>query len=146
MSHALPFVHDDGGRAASGYRGDAGDCVVRAFSILLGRDYREVYDDLAGRNKEIGRTRSARDGVPMKVIHAFARDNGLRWTPTMSIGSDTTVHLRAGELPVVPLVARVTRHVCAVIDGTIRDTHDPSRDGTRAVYGYWSHELPHTAG
>lgn len=137
MSHALPFVHDDGGRAASGYRGDASDCVVHAFSILLGRDYR---------NKEIGRARSARDGVPMKVIHAFARDNGIRWTPTMSIGSGTTVHLRAGELPDVPLVARVTRHVCAVIDGTIRDTHDPSRDGTRAVYGYWSHELPHSAG
>lgn len=137
MSHALPFVHDDGGRAASGYRGDASDCVVPAFSILLGRDYR---------NKEIGRARSARDGVPMKVIHAFARDNGLRWTPTMSIGSGTIVHLRAGELPDVPLVARVTRHVCAVIDGTIRDTHDPSRDGTRAVYGYWSHELPHSAG
>ena len=25
----------------------------------------------------------------------------------------------------------------AVIDGVIRDTHDPGRDGTRCVYGYY---------
>lgn len=25
----------------------------------------------------------------------------------------------------------------AVVDGVVRDTHDPSRDGTRCVYGYW---------
>jgi hypothetical protein len=25
------------------------------------------------------------------------------------------------------------------IDGVIHDTHDPSRNGTRFVYGYWQH-------
>lgn len=134
---ALPFTHDDGGRSESGFRGDAGDCAARAFAILLGRTYRDVYDDLSGRVSEWGGPRSARNGVPMKVLHRFAEDNGLTWTPTMSIGSGTTVHLRQGELPNVPLVARVSKHVCAVIDGVIRDNHDPSRDGTRAVYGYW---------
>ncbi len=29
------------------------------------------------------------------------------------------------------------RHYTAVIDGVINDTHDPSREGTRCVYGYW---------
>jgi len=32
----------------------------------------------------------------------------------------------------------VWRHLTAVIDGVIHDTHDPSRDGTRSVYGYYS--------
>jgi len=27
--------------------------------------------------------------------------------------------------------------LCAVIDGVIRDTHDPARSGVRAVYGYY---------
>jgi hypothetical protein len=29
-----------------------------------------------------------------------------------------------------------------VIDGVIHDTHDPGRDGTRAVYGYWRAPAP----
>jgi hypothetical protein len=34
-------------------------------------------------------------------------------------------------------VARLSRHLCAVVDGVVHDTFDPSRDGTRCVYGYW---------
>lgn len=30
------FVRDDGGRAAAGYSGTAGDCVVRAIAIATG--------------------------------------------------------------------------------------------------------------
>ena len=55
----------------------------------------------------------------------------------MKIGSGCTVHLRADELPTGRLIVSVSRHVVAVIDGVIHDTHDPSRDGTRCVYGYW---------
>jgi hypothetical protein len=29
------------------------------------------------------------------------------------------------------------QHAVAVIDGVIRDTFDPSRDGSRCVYGYY---------
>lgn len=36
-----------------------------------------------------------------------------------------------------PYVA-LSRHLCAVIDRTVYDNHDPSRGGTRCVYGYWS--------
>ncbi len=57
----------------------------------------------------------------------------------MKIGQGCTVHLRADELPGGRLIVRVSRHMCAVIDGVIHDTHDPSRAGTRCVYGYWSH-------
>lgn len=55
----------------------------------------------------------------------------------MAIGQGTTVHLRADELPSGRLVARVSRHVVAVIDGVAYDSHDPTRDGTRCVYGVW---------
>jgi hypothetical protein len=55
----------------------------------------------------------------------------------MRIGSGCTVHLRADELPPGRLIVNVSRHTVAVIDGVIHDTYDPSRDGTRCVYGYF---------
>jgi hypothetical protein len=67
---------------------------------------------------------------------------GWMWTPTMQIGSGCTVHLRADELPPGRLVVSVSKHLTAVIDGVIHDTHDCSRRGTRCVYGYWQ---PHDA-
>jgi len=35
------------------------------------------------------------------------------------------------------LVAQVSKHVTAVIDGVFYDSHNPSRGGTRCVYGFW---------
>jgi hypothetical protein len=44
---------------------------------------------------------------------------------------------RNGELPIGRLIVSVSKHLVAVVDGVIHDTHDPSRAGTRCVYGYW---------
>lgn len=40
------------------------------------------------------------------------------------------------------LVVGLGRHYAAVIDGTVHDTRDPCREGTRAVYGYWAAPCP----
>jgi hypothetical protein len=40
----MDFVYNDGGRAAAGYKGRAGDCVVRAIAITTQKPYQEVYD------------------------------------------------------------------------------------------------------
>jgi len=55
----------------------------------------------------------------------------------MSIGSGCKVHLDGNELPEGRLVASLSKHVAAVIDGVINDTYDCSREGTRCVYGYY---------
>jgi hypothetical protein len=139
-AHAT-WVYDDGGRGAAGFstRTAAGDCVVRAIAIAGERDYREVYDALAKRSAELGGRRSARDGVSPRVYRPMLEhDWGWSWTPTMAIGSGCTVHLRADELPVGRLVVSLSRHLAAVIDGTVHDTYDPTRGGTRCVYGYWT--------
>jgi len=132
------WIYADGGRAASGRRGYAGDCAVRALAIVMQRDYDDIYHELASLNQATGRPRSARDGTPIAVLRAYLDAVGWQWTPTMSIGSGTRVHLCADELPSGRIIARVTRHVCAVIDGVVHDIADPSRGGTRCVYGYWS--------
>lgn len=136
--HGCDVVTTDGGRADAGFEGEARDCVTRAIAIVLEHPYADVYNrvaDLCARN---GRPRSARNGVPKKITRLVMADFGLLWTPTMRFGEGATVHLVPGELPGGRIIAKVSNHVCAVIDGVVHDTADPTRGGTRAVYGYWS--------
>lgn len=152
MTDTIPFTYDDGGRAASGFKGTTGDCVVRAIAIASQRPYRDVYDALyesALTNRKLmarlqlnyGRHARAhaspRIGVWPEVSRAYLADAGAEWTPTMGIGTGCTVHLRADELPAGRLVVRLSRHTAAVVDGVLHDTYDCSREGTRCVYGYW---------
>lgn len=132
------WVYSDGGRELAGFRGEAGDCATRSIAIAGRLDYRDVYRELADRMAATGKSRSARNGVSTAVMRAYLADLGWEWTPTMSIGSGCQVHLRGGELPDGRLVVRCSRHFTAVVDSTIYDTHDPSRDGNRCVYGYWT--------
>lgn len=85
-------------------------------------------------------TSSARNGVHGATMRRYMESIGWRFVPTMTIGSGCKVHLRADELPSGRIVCNVSKHYVAVIDGVIHDTHDPSRDGTRCVYGYYTQE------
>ena len=150
----MQFVYNDGGRAEAGYKGHAGDCVCRAVAIASGQPYQEVYDFLAERNasqrltkrckKKRGRT--ARDGIAVrrKWFRDYMHSLGFEWVPTMRIGSGCKVHLREGELPSGRIIAAVSRHWVAVIDGVLHDTHDCSRNGTRCVYGYYTKATEHS--
>jgi len=133
----MTWEYNDGGRDGSGFQGLAGDCVTRAIAIALELPYREVYDELAGRMAERGKPRSARRGIDRAVYERYLIERGWEWVPTMTIGSGCRVHLRAEELPAGRIIARLSKHVCAVLDGVVHDTHDPTREGTRCVYGYF---------
>jgi hypothetical protein len=116
---------------------------VRSISIAIGLPYQQIYDLVNGAavyertgTRKRG-TSNARTGVYKTSIKRVMKSLGWVWTPTMQIGSGCTVHLRADELPSGRLVVSVSKHLTAVIDGVIYDTHDPSRRGTRCVYGYW---------
>ncbi|MGI9345537.1 MAG: hypothetical protein ACR2PW_04650 [Gammaproteobacteria bacterium] len=142
------FQYDDGGRAAAGFKGEAGDCVCRAVTIASGRPYCEVYERLAQGHADQRRTkrmkkagkRSARNGIYTKAkwFKDYMAELGFIWTPTMTIGSGCRVHVLPNELPHGRLVLNLSRHSAAFIDGVLHDTYDCSRDGTRCVYGYWS--------
>lgn len=138
----MQFVYDDGGRRAAGFRGDAGDCVVRAIAIAEGLPYAEVYQALAAgqgsqrlssRDKRKGRTRhvaTAREGINVKRkwFKDYMAARGWRFVPTMAIGTGCTVHLHDGELPAGRLIVSLSRHYTAVIEGVIRDIYDPQRE------------------
>ncbi len=140
----MDFVFHDGGRAAAGYKGSTGDCVTRSIAIATGKPYQEVYDALnrLGKAERLGKRKmkrsNSRTGVFRATYQRYLELLGWRWTSTMSIGSGCQVHLRASELPAGPLVVKVSRHLTAVIDGVLYDTHNCSRSGTRCVYGFFS--------
>lgn len=139
----MRWEYNDGGREAAGYKGSAGDCVCRAISIATEIPYQRVYELINeyGKQERLTSRRtkrsSARNGVHKDTIRKVMEELGWEWIPTMSIGSGCTVHLRSGELPMGRLVVNCSKHCTAVIDGVINDTYDPSREGTRCVYGYF---------
>ena len=130
------FVFNDGGRAAAGYKGSTGDCVVRAIAIATGQNYQMVYEGV----NQIAGKKVARTGVPMAVSKKYLASLGWVWRPTMFIGQGCQVHLTPEELPSGRIIVRVSRHFVAMINGVMHDTFDPSRRGSRCVYGYFIQE------
>ena len=136
----MQYEYNDGGRIAAGYKGETRDCVTRAIAIATGRPYRDMYEDVnrfAKITPSIGKS-SARTGVQKSVTRKYLQHLGWKWTPTMAVGQGCKTHLRADELPKGTIIVSLSRHLSAVVDGVINDTFDPSRDGTRCVYGYYS--------
>lgn len=139
----MQIVINDGGRSEAGYTGkNSRDCVCRAISIATNQNYQTVYDAL-NVMAELERPRgnksrsNANKGVQKATIKRYMQSIGWIWVPTMKVGTGCKVHLKKEELPSGRLVVSVSKHLVAVIDGIIHDTHDPSRGGTRCVYGYW---------
>lgn len=154
----LKYQYSDGGRAAAGFKGEAGDCAVRACALATGMPYLEVYNALQKLQKEyiketqekVAKSKSAkvkqyyrrvvkdgqsvRNGTYVEVLHKFFESLGWVWTATMRIGSGCTKHL--GDMPEDGVyVCRVARHYVAVVNGVMMDTfHD---DWGCCVYGYW---------
>ena len=141
-SVVMVFNHNDGGRAAAGFKGSTGDCVTRAIAIATGTSYLDVYDSLNAMQKSMRQTKriaksSARTGVNRRIYELYLAKRGWRFVPTMSIGSGCKVHLKASELPRGNIIVRLSGHLAAVIDGIIQDTYDCSRKESRCVYGYY---------
>ncbi len=147
------FNINDGGRAAAGFKGQAGDCVVRSIAIATGLPYQKVYDDLFRANQEFRNTSrtklarslkqrndSPRTGTHRVVLKKYLEKMGWKWTPTMFVVQGCKVHLKREELPMGTLIVSCSKHLTVVIDGVLNDIFDCSRNGTRCVYGYWTKE------
>ena len=140
----MTYRQTDGGRAAAGYKGLTGDCACRALAIAGEIQYCTAYDLINAycaavkpRKRRRGKS-SARTGVHHLIFRRLMADLEWKWTPTMTIGSGTRVHVRSDELPGGRLILSLSRHYAAFIDGELHDNH--ASDGTRCVYGYWIKE------
>lgn len=127
----MKFNYNDGGRA-NYFKGDARDCVTRAIAIATGLDYKEVYDTIKDLIQH-----TPRNGITKKETKDIMNYFGFTWESCMTIGGGCHTHLTEEELPKGTIVCQVSHHLTTVINGVINDTFNPSRDGTRCVYGYW---------
>ena len=133
----IDYRYDDGGRAAAGYRGKTGDCVVRAIAICAREDYRAVYRTMAEHMKGNGyaasgnayATRERNRKAPRRKGQTTARRVQDR---VLELYGFRKVRLPAGERPTFTEAHRhygdcivvTTKHVAAVVDGALRDNFD----------------------
>ena len=127
----MNFIYNDGGREASGRKGNAGDCVVRSIAIACNLDYDEVYKELAEGMKALTGKKSARNGVNKTVYEPFLEKHGFVWQQAPKFdGRKARPHDLSGIT-----IARQARHLVAVIDGVCHDIFDSS---DKMVYGYYA--------
>ena len=124
VDNDLKFVWNDGGRAAAGFVGHAGDCVTRALAIATGKRYREVYDALAEISGE-----SARNGVCEVASQRYLRELGWKY----GAGCQEPPH----GIAIATFELRRSGHYAAVIDGEVHDTWNPFED--HRPTGYYTH-------
>jgi hypothetical protein len=140
---------------ARGHKDTVGDCVARAIAIATQKPYREVHDALIVANvryiavSEEAWANHARRRGGIRLFHAdhgayseafgpYLKTLGWKHTSTKELPRGKGVHLRADELPSGRLIVELPRHLVAVIDGVIHDTHDCSDEGRCRVQGYWT--------
>ncbi len=106
-SSNLELQINDGGRAAAGYKGKAGDCVVRSIAIVTNLPYQNIFDFLYNSNEEFSttsRTLLARSLIQKNyspssvtlslVLKRYLHKLGCQCTPTLFIGLGFNVHLK----------------------------------------------------
>jgi hypothetical protein len=150
---AMPWTYNDAGysgRTTRRGRHIPGNGVVRAIAIATGQHYMHVHTELYRMQCDyVNRSRSQRvqdkgasidaAGVWPYVSTKYLVDRGWTWVPVMRIGSGVTMHLSYEEVPDLPLfIARVSKNLVTVVHGVAQDVYDPSRTGTRALYGYFT--------
>ena len=133
----IAYRYDDGGRAAAGFRGKTGDCVVRAIAICAGEDYPSVYETMAEHMKANGyaasgnayATRERKRKTPRRRGELSARRVQDRVLEAYGFGK---ARLPAGERPTFTEAHRrygdcivgTTKHLAAIVNGALRDTFD----------------------
>jgi hypothetical protein len=137
----MDFNYNDGGRKAAGFT-NARDSVTRSIAIVTGQSYMQVFSALTDEAKRdrpgrFGKKIVKNKGFSKSAMKRYLKKCGYRWVPAMGIGTGCRVRLRNEDIPPGRIIVSVSKHFSAIIDHTINDTFDPSRGGTRCVYGFF---------
>lgn len=129
----IGYVHDDGGRSEAGFKGDTGDCAVRAIAILTRTPYPDVYQRMAACMKRAGYGASgnAYRQRPRQGLKPAISARDLQNLVKASYGL-SRVKLPRGPRPTYSeawarhgdCLVGTAKHVCTIVDGDLRDTFD----------------------
>lgn len=125
------FIETDGGRSQY-FKGNAGDCAARAMAIALGLDYKQCYDELSKAHRARTGKKTARNGIYKDDFDTVLNKHGWVWHPAPKFDGRKARH---SDMPSGNVIARMSRHFVAVIDGVVHDSWD-SRG--KMIYGYWA--------
>lgn len=108
------------------------DCVVRAVSIALDKDYLEVRRELNRSKKELKETSYKNQ----KFMDKYAKLNG--WKKISFPAVKGVPRLRGNDFvkqyPEGTYILKLARHVVAVVDGVYLDTWDSTE---KMIYKAW---------
>lgn len=130
----MKFYCTDGGRSLAGYTGKAGDCVVRALTIATGSSYMNMYQFINSTARAFETRQKVKSnnvhGVYDDALHGIMKVLKFKWNPNK------------GKMLKIPskgtYIVSLVGHVCAVIDGTIYDTHNALTPlNLELARGYW---------
>ena len=141
----LKYQYDDGGRSKY-FKGETGDCVVRAIAIATGEDYKLIYDQLTQANKlymetkntklskRMKNTKSRKSGTPRggnfkQIYKLFLEAKGWKWVSLMKFGSSERTKLdQLTKLGTI--IVSVPKHLLCMKDGVVLDIWD-------SRYSFW---------
>lgn len=133
----MKYFNTDGGRLDAGFKGNSGDCVVRAIAIATNEPYIRVRRGLAELYSEMtgGFHRSAANGVGVETAHAWL--SNLGWETVITKKSYLSDIPRKGIY-----IAALSNHYVAVVNGVIHDSWDSSvsmktKCGSPVMKGYY---------
>lgn len=130
----MNYVYHDGGRAEAGFKTKT-DCGIRAMAIACEISYKEARERLK-RASKAGKLGSGAisKGIYKEDLEAALKEFGFVWKSAPKFKGRKA---RYYDLPKGKVIARMSRHYAAVIDGILYDTFDSS---DKMVYGYWIKE------
>ena len=108
-----------------------GDCVIRALTKVMDKEWLEVFDELVPIAREIQST------LGMKIVYeTYLKNNGFEYVGISNKkGSKRpTVESFAKDNREGTYYLNVANHCVAVVDGVYYDTWD---SGHKSLYGYW---------
>lgn len=136
MNKAWTF--NDGGKHCSKRKGNR-DCGIRAVAIALHIPY-DVSVALCKQFAHAGRmgSRSVAKGIFKQDLDALLKSHGWEWCKAPQFVGRKA---RAADMPAGTVIARMSHHYAAVIDGVV---HDAWNSSEKMVYGYWKQKSSHT--
>lgn len=108
-----------------------GDCVIRALTRVLNKEWVEVYDDLVPYGREMQCMPNDK-----QCLERYLADNGFEYEGVSNRKGTKrpTIDSFAREHKEGVYVVRVAHHITAIVDGMYYDTWD---SGDNSMYGYW---------
>jgi len=133
MKEELQYSYNDGGRSKY-FKGNAGDCVVRALALFTSSDYKEMYNSLKDFNiklkpfkrktkkhlafiERINNESSPRTGIFLEVLKLFIEQKGYNCSHTKEPRKLNT--FKKGTY-----LIKIRKHIITIKNGVLYDTWD----------------------